>query len=301
MRHMMEHTNPLSVDDYRARIALDEPFVTTSVASPSEYASFLQQALAHLEKEEVAKQSNVALPDAPRARLGALLTLRPPAPLSSEVHTAIDALLQTERGARPHVDISTLPRFALPGGTGSTECALWQGDITTLASDAIVNAANSRLLGCFRPNHACIDHVIHAAAGPRLREDCARIMQLQGTLEPTGTAKATRAYNLPSKFVLHTVGPIVNGPLSQDHVDDLARAYRACLDTAVQIGGVRSVAFCGISTGLFGFPRDAAARIALRTIAEWIGMHPGALDLVVFNVFADADKASYVNALRGNS
>ena len=174
---------------------------------------------------------------------------------------------------------------------------MWQGDITTLAVDAIVNAANAELLGCFHPFHPCIDNAIHAAAGPRLRDDCARIMQAQGVPEETGHAKATRGYNLPARFVLHTVGPIVRKGLSPEHEEALARCYRACLDTAARLDRVRSVAFCAVSTGVFGFPREPAARIALRTVGAWLGEHPGAIDLVVFNVFAAVDRAAYEKAL----
>jgi O-acetyl-ADP-ribose deacetylase (regulator of RNase III) len=293
----------LPIDRYRALVALDEPFAPARAALPSEYSSLVRTALAHLEQDSAAGKRREALggasvPDDARLRLRALLTVRAPEPLPKLVQDAIDGVLQIELDARSVVDVGTLPRFSLPRSGAGPFCALWQGDITMLKADAIVNAANSELLGCFRPFHACIDNAIHSAAGPRLREDCARIMRAQGALEPTGTTKATRAYNLPSRFVLHTVGPIVSGSLAATHEEELARAYRACLDTAVGIGGVRSVAFCGISTGVFGFPREPAARIALRTVGAWLAEHPSALDLVVFNVFAGEDGSAYLQALR---
>jgi O-acetyl-ADP-ribose deacetylase (regulator of RNase III) len=161
----------------------------------------------------------------------------------------------------------------------------------------IVNAANAELLGCFRPGHACIDNAIHAGAGPRLREDCARIIALQGHHEPTGYAKATRAYNLPSRYVLHTVGPIANGSVDNQHQYDLECCYRACLDVAAELQTVRSLAFCGISTGVFGYPKRPAAATAIRTVTAWLKTHPGALDLVVFNVFGDDDRRIYEDAL----
>lgn len=225
----------------------------------------------------------------------ALLTVRDPAPLPDIVNAAIDALLARERSSQTLTDVATLPRFALPGTAPSF--ALWQGDITTVKADAIVNAANKHLLGCFQPFHACIDNAIHWAAGPRLRADCDRIMHAQKGLEPTGLAKVTRGYDLPSRYVLHTVGPIVEGSLTQRHRTDLGRCYRACLDLAALVGDVRSVVFCGISTGVFGFPRAAAARIALETVRAWVNEHPRTLEVIVFNVFGEEDKAAYVDAL----
>jgi len=161
-----------------------------------------------------------------------------------------------------------------------------------------VNAANEQLLGCFQPFHACIDNAIHAAAGPRLREDCARLMAAQGHPEPTGVAKATRGYNLPARYVLHTVGPIVERTLGPQHEEALAASYCACLDLAVAIGDVRTVVFCCISTGVFGFPKRPAARIALRTVGGWLRDRAGALDRVVFNVFGDEDRQVYAALLQ---
>ena len=175
---------------------------------------------------------------------------------------------------------------------------LWQGDISTLAIDGIVNAANKRMLGCFQPFHNCIDNVINTAAGPRLREDCHRIMQMQGHLEGTGWAKVTRAYNLPSKFVLHTVGPIVDRgqAVTAHHRKMLAEAYRAVLKLSAEIN-IKSLAFCCISTGVFGFPKEPAAQIALDTVAGWLTTHKTSIERVVFNVFTDADLAIYQQKL----
>ena len=148
---------------------------------------------------------------------------------------------------------------------------LWQGDITTLKVDAIVNAANSKLLGCFIPQHNCIDNVIHSAAGVQLRLECDRIMKTQGHDEAVGKAKITDAYNLPSGHVIHTVGPQIPqglGP-SQKDCDDLASCYRSCLEIADRYG-LESIAFCCISTGVFNFPQDLAARIAMGTVEEYL-------------------------------
>lgn len=234
----------------------------------------------------------------PRDALRALLTIRLPEPeLPDELHAMLDQLLAAERRARPVTEATNLPplRDMVPTTSypSAARCALWQGDITTLRADAIVNAANDALLGCFIPFHACIDNAIHAAAGPRLREECGRIMRDQGAPEPTGTAKITRGFNLPASYVLHTVGPIVRGPLRRDHTEALASCYRSCLDLAAQEVGIRSVAFCAISTGVFGYPKEAAARVALATVDSWLRAHPGALDRVIFNVFSPDDRAVY--------
>ncbi len=295
-----EGPSALVLEGYRALVALDEPFVRPAAVSGTERVALLTRVLAHLASDGTADRLRAGAPSwkpaEPRAWLRALLTVRPPELLPDDVQLALDRLLWTEALARPRIDARDLP--PLEGARGALRVgALWQGDIAMLAADAIVNAANSALLGCFRPFHACIDNAIHAAAGPRLREDCARIMRVQDAPEPAGLAKATRAYNLPARFVLHTVGPIVDGALRPAHELALAACYRACLDTAIHLDGVRSVALCAVSTGVFGFPREPAAVIAVRTVGAWLAEHPGMLDRVVFNVFADADRRAYERAL----
>jgi O-acetyl-ADP-ribose deacetylase (regulator of RNase III) len=175
-----------------------------------------------------------------------------------------------------------------------TPMKVWRGDITRLSVDAIVNAANTSLLGCFHPGHGCIDNAIHSAAGPRLREDCARIIEIQGHPESSGDAKITRAYHLPSRFVLHTVGPIVAG--GRAHPDDehmLVCSYWSCLELAAGTPSIRSLAFCAISTGVFGYPKDGAADVAVRTVSRWLRERPKTLGLIVFCVFSDADERAY--------
>lgn len=168
---------------------------------------------------------------------------------------------------------------------------LWRGDITTLAVDAIVNAANSQMLGCWVPGHHCIDNAIHTYSGVQLRAECARLMEEQGTEEPTGMAKITPAYNLPCKHVIHTVGPIANGNPTNLHRAQLASCYTNCLGLAAS-EGLASIAFCCISTGVFGFPQREAAQIAVRTVKEWLGSH-GSEMRVVFNVFSKTDERIY--------
>ena len=193
-------------------------------------------------------------------------------------------------------------------GKGITDCEdlipaveglyIWQGDITTLRCDAIVNAANSGMTGCYVPNHSCIDNCIHTFAGMELRWTCAEIMERQGHEEPTGKAKITPAFNLPSRYVLHTVGPIVQGWLTERDCELLKSCYRSCLSLAREYG-LKSVAFCCISTGVFCFPAEKAAEIAVKTVKEFQAENPG-IDKVIFNVFKDEDKRIYERLLQND-
>lgn len=172
---------------------------------------------------------------------------------------------------------------------------LWQGDITRLAVDAIVNAANSAMLGCFVPCHGCIDNAIHSAAGVELRLECSRIMEQQKTEEPTGKAKITKAYNLPCRYVIHTVGPIIYGEVTEKEGSLLADCYRSCLERAAAYQ-LKSIAFCCISTGEFHFPPEQAAGIAIQTVQDYQKKHQNSLE-VVFNVFKDSDYEIYKQLL----
>ncbi|MDE5557435.1 MAG: protein-ADP-ribose hydrolase [Ruminococcus sp.] len=170
---------------------------------------------------------------------------------------------------------------------------LWQGDITTLKCGAIVNAANSGMTGCYQPCHNCIDNCIHTFAGVKLRLECAEIMRKQGYEEPTGQAKITSAYNLPCDYVIHTVGAIVNGRLTEKHCELLQSCYQSCLELAIQ-NNIESIAFCCISTGVFGFPKQEAAEIAVKTVREFLKNHS---IKVIFNVFGDDDYEIYKRLL----
>lgn len=193
-------------------------------------------------------------------------------------------------------------------GKGITDCEdlipaaeglyIWQGDITTLRCDAIVNAANSGMTGCYVPNHSCIDNCIHTFAGMELRWTCAEIMERQGHEEPTGKAKITPAFNLPCRYVLHTVGPIVQGWLTERDCELLKSCYRSCLSLAREYG-LKSVAFCCISTGVFCFPAEKAAEIAVEMVKEFQAENPG-IDKVIFNVFKDEDKRIYERLLQND-
>lgn len=222
--------------------------------------------------------------DSRRRLLRSLMNVRPPLPLKAEFLAVQDKLLAVEREEKGIVDANSL--FA-----DGSNFALWQGDITRLDSDAIVNAANSAMLGCFHPCHGCIDNAIHSAAGLQLRDECARIMEAQGHEEPTGAAKITGAYNLPCRHVLHTVGPIVFGELADAHREQLASCYRSCLELARE-KRLATVAFCCISTGEFRFPNEEAARIAVETVKSCAdGVK------VIFNVFKDKDYGIYQRLL----
>lgn len=172
---------------------------------------------------------------------------------------------------------------------------VWQGDITTLQCDAIVNAANSGMTGCYVPNHRCIDNCIHTFAGTQLRLDCAEMMHRQGYEEPTGQVKITPGYNLPCKYILHTVGPIIRGRLTTDDCKLLASCYRSCLELAAE-NNLESVAFCCISTGEFHFPNDKAAEIAVTEVRTFLQKETS-VKKVIFNVFKDLDKEIYERLL----
>ena len=173
---------------------------------------------------------------------------------------------------------------------------LWQGDITTLKVDAIVNAANKALLGCFVPHHRCIDNAIHTQAGLQLRQECFEIMQKQGEFEKTGQAKITSGYNLPAKYVIHTVGPIIYHSVEDSDKELLASCYRNCLELALK-NNLKSIAFCCISTGEFRFPNDLAAQIAVAEVRKVLSENPDKDIKVVFNVFKDSDLAIYRDIL----
>jgi O-acetyl-ADP-ribose deacetylase (regulator of RNase III) len=303
--------SPLDLDDYRTAIALNQPFVPSArPAGPRQQDEAARTALTALLRERAIDDLGLT-PDSAahltarqtRRALRVALNLRAPGPRPEGVDEALDALLGGERETRGIVDAAALATIAethpSTGYAAADSTVLWQGDMTTLAADAVVNAANSRLLGCFRPLHSCIDNALHSAAGPRLRDDCATIMALQRGAERTGAAKITRGYQLPARMVLHTVGPVVDGALTTEHERLLAQAYRSCLDVAADTGDVRSVAFCSLSTGVFGFPKLPAARIALATVADWMASHPGRLDRVVFDVWDRSDLAVYEQALTG--
>ncbi len=225
--------------------------------------------------------------------LRSLMNIRPPMPLEDSFLNLQDEFLKNETLQKGIVKLSDLQPTKK-----NNRIYLWQGDITKLEVDAIVNAANSALLGCFAPCHGCIDNAIHSAAGLQLRRDCHEIMQKQGHDEPTGKAKITAAYNLPSKNVIHTVGPIIYGDLTEKDCTLLEDCYKSCMELAIS-NNLKSIAFCCISTGEFHFPNDVAVKIAVRTVKDILEKNNSEIE-VIFNVFKDKDYELYREQLGEN-
>lgn len=224
-----------------------------------------------------------------RRLLRSLFNVRMPAPVSEDFLRVQDEYLQEEADHKGITDIADLEPI-------QKGLYLWQGDITTLKCDAIVNAANSQMLGCFNPCHGCIDNAIHTYAGVQLRNACYELMTAQGHEEPTGQAKITRAYNLPCQYVIHTVGPIVSGRLTARDCEMLKSCYLSCLKVAEE-NDVNSIAFCCISTGVFGFPQNEAAQIAVQTVRDYKEKHNSDIK-TIFNVFKNEDLAIYEKVLQ---
>lgn len=246
--------------------------------------------------DERAEYAGWQIPDSlqdQQAMMCSLLNVRPPYPVGEDFIKAQDMELQRQLAEKGIVAL-----FDTTPCRKDKRLRLWQGDITRLQVDAIVNAANSALLGCFVPMHRCIDNAIHSAAGVQLRLACDRLMQAQGHPEPTGRAKITDGYNLPARYVLHTVGPIVrNNEPTLRQEQELADCYNSCLALA-DAHGLQSIAFCCISTGEFGFPQRRAAEIAVGTVRTYLDTTASThINTVIFNVFKDDDLSIYRNLL----
>lgn len=244
-----------------------------------------------LERPSCRRQEIPADADRQKVLLRSLMNVRHPAATSKEFLEVQDAYLQGELAAKKITRLSELS----PVREG---IYLWRGDITTLECGAIVNAANSGMTGCYQPCHNCIDNCIHTYAGVQLRLKCAEIMAEQGYEESTGQAKITPAYNLPCDYVIHTVGPIVRGSLTARDCELLESCYRSCLKLADE-NGVESIAFCCISTGVFMFPNDKAAQIAVRKVRDYKA-ETGSKIEVIFNVFKEQDERIYRELLRAD-
>ena len=238
--------------------------------------------------------------------LRSLMNVRMPRPMAKDILLVQDEYLKERAEERGIVPLARIPSIAESLGSKrpfADTLSLWQGDITCLAVDAIVNAANSQMLGCFQPCHSCIDNCIHSYAGIELRAECHRQMQALRSRcgrdyeQPTALPMLTDGYNLPAKKVVHIVGPIVYDGLTPKLESDLADCYRNTLDLCAE-NGLSSVAFCSISTGVFRFPKERAAEIAVRTVTDWLAAHPGRMDRIIFNVFSDKDRCNYEQKLR---
>ena len=231
-----------------------------------------------------------------RQLLRSLMNIRMPGEMPEEVLKIQNEYLSGRAQEKGVVLLSDIPVV-------HNSLSIWQGDITRLAVDAIVNAANSQMLGCFIPMHTCIDNCIHSFAGVQLRAECGRKMDRMRIRygrdyeQPTAVPMLTDAYNLPAKKVVHIVGPIVQDELTPELEQDLADCYRNTLDLCAE-NDLRSVAFCCISTGVFHFPNRRAAKIAVHTVKEWLAAHPGKVDRVIFNVFKDEDRSYYESELQ---
>lgn len=241
--------------------------------------------------DENKRYSNVEIPPDREEQFRlfrSLVNVRMPHPVSEEFLKIQNEYLAQEISQKGITDIKDLTPV-------QEDICIWQGDITTLKCDAVVNAANSQLLGCFFPCHACIDNCIHTFSGVQLRLFCNEMMQKQLFEEPTGSAKITPAFNLPSSYVIHTVGPIISGALRQRDKELLASCYRECLKLADE-KNLKSIAFCCISTGEFHFPNDKAAEIAVNTVRDY-KRQTGSEMKVIFNVFKEYDLQIYKKLL----
>ncbi len=241
-----------------------------------------------------------------RMLLRSLMNIRMPGKMNENVVKVQDEFLTEEAREKGIVELTDIPTAAEQYGSShpyADKISVWQGDITRLRAGAIVNAANSQMLGCFVPCHKCIDNAIHSAAGIELREACSHYMKRRRMQygaryeEPTGQAVLTKGYNLPADYVIHTVGPIVGGSLNQKLKDDLKSCYLNVLECCVE-HGIRSVAFCCISTGEFHFPNDEAAKIAADTVTGFLKEHGPDFDRIIFNVFKDVDRELYEAELK---
>lgn len=277
----------MNVTNYATDILLFEPFEPMKADfSYDEVVEHLFDLLRtepnvpHVEQTKTTQQK--------RQAIRAYFNVRFPGELYQRLLLLSDTLLQQELAQK---------QLHLP--SGKNLITLWQGDITTLQVDAIVNACNDQLRGCFQPLHNCIDNIIHSAAGPQLRADCDLIMESQRQPELVGGAKITRGYNLPARFVVHTVGPNVAGaPLTPLIEAQLASCYTSVLNIAHEIPSIKTLAFCSIATGEFRFPKERAAEIAIATTKNWLARHDHHFEQLIFNTFSDDNTEIYAQLLK---
>ena len=260
-------------------------------------------------KEDVPEYRRIRIPadkEGKQRLLRSLMNVRSPKKASEEVLAVQDSYLKgraLEKGIVNLRDIAVVKDSLGSSHPFADTISIWQGDITCIAADAIVNAANSQMLGCYIPMHNCIDNCIHTYAGVQLREECSRRMSSLRLKfgddydQPTAVPMLTDAYNLPAKKIIHIVGPIVDFALTAEHEKKLAECYSSTLDVC-RDNGLKSVAFCCISTGVFNFPGARAAEIAVQTVTDWLAADRGSTERVIFNVFKDEDRKYYEDLLR---
>jgi O-acetyl-ADP-ribose deacetylase (regulator of RNase III) len=285
--------NQLTLDQYSSKINLFEKFTPAvdKMIHPMKTVDKLLDIIIN-ENGELNKNELPEAYEDKRSYLDAYLTVRKPGELSHDFIVNINTLLQFESQQKGIVNVDNINVI-------SNKIALWPGDITSLDADAIVNTANNQLSGCTAPFHKCIDNLIHSAAGPQLRNDCDKIISIQGELEKTGGAKITRAYNLPSKYVLHTVGPVIEQGtlLTKEYESLLASCYTSCLELAKETNDIKTIAFSPISTGEYGFPTQKAAEITINAVADWLANNPNSFEKIILNVFTKDEYTTYQNVL----
>lgn len=288
----------LNLSEYRNHIKLDTTFNKKETILNTAKQNKIIDLLLNELREYVLLLGNVNTYNndvEKRHLLRAVLNTLPAFTLNEEKTLLLDHLLQSELS---NIQLTDCTSITSKKTINNTQVKLWKGDICSLKIDAIVNAANSAMQGCFQPLHACIDNAIHSCAGVQLRDDCAKIIKLQKHAEPTGTAKITRAYNLPSAYVLHTVGPIIQGSPTKEHEQLLSNVYINCLEIAKETNNIKSIAFCCVSTGVFGYPSHLAAQVAYKTTINWLELNPDIFDTIVFNVFSEGDKEIYESIMK---
>lgn len=278
----------LSFPDYQNCIDLS-PYSHPALLTEAEKTEACEKLLRFLLRERGLIAAFSASYERKRSLVRGYMNERAPLPVPDEILAVQDSLLWTESVERKIVPLGEIEE-------GKHGISLWRGDITRLETDAIVNAANKSLLGCFLAGHHCIDNAIHSFAGMQVRGDCAKIIARQGDEETCGGAKITSAYNLPSRYIIHTVGPMVGRTVLEEDRSALRSCYVSCLDLAAEVG-LGSIAFCCISTGVFNFPQEEAAEIATGTVLGWKLRHPENKMRVVFNTFLERDTQIYRNIL----
>lgn len=293
----------LKLAEYRDAIQLDEDFPAPVNDRRSNY-DLLMTALSGLKDKHYTGASSMAHLSTDEGLfrwLHAELAIRKAGPIDPITSRAINTLLYRQIGKRGRVEVLNLRRVSdrIPDCdfVNADDVVLYRGDILEVVADAVVNTALSDLSGCPIPLHGCLDSVIHGQAGPWLKNDAAKIMALQGKLESPGSAKITRGYRLPAKYIIHTHMPRFAGEFTNEHKKMLAACYRNSLNLALEKGDIKTIAFPAIGTGMNGFPKDVACKIALDTVEEWWQIHPDALDLVVFSVQSDVDSEIYFDTL----
>lgn len=282
----------MDVKDYARDIDLHEEYIRPERIARTD--KLLTTLLTFFIAEAEGRHSIPEDEEAKKKLLRALLNVRQAKVLPENILSDLNSFLWSGRLKSKVVECGDIPVML---SHARTNISVWRGDITRLNCEAIVNAANKELQGCFIPMHMCIDNAIHSAAGVQVRNDCAKIVAIQGSMEKTGDAKITRAYNLPSRYILHTVGPIVQGNLQTHHKELLASCYISCLDLATALEDINSIAFCCISTGVFGFPGEEAADVAIDTVLTWLNKNNHHFKQIIFNVFTEKDHERYARKL----